>query len=124
LRNVADLFDPNAVKVVLDHAGDAMYFSRATIPWARDAFASDRSSVPSGLPIYYHIGIYGYRCGFLKSYPSMRASVIETFEALEQLRALWNGHGIAVAVTEHAPEAGVNTAEDLERVRRLFAAGR
>ena len=124
LRNVTDLFDPNAVKVVLNHAGEAMYFSRATIPWARDAFAADRSRVPEGLPIYYHIGIYGYRCGFLRHYPSLRPSAIESFEALEQLRALWNGHRIAVAVTEHAPEAGVNTAEDLERVRRLFAARR
>jgi 3-deoxy-manno-octulosonate cytidylyltransferase (CMP-KDO synthetase) len=124
LHNPAELFDPNAVKVVLNHAGEAMYFSRATIPWARDAFAADRSRVPDGLPIYYHIGIYGYRCGFLKHYPSMRPSAIETFEALEQLRALWNGHSIAVAVTEHAPEAGVNTPEDLERVRRLFGGGR
>jgi 3-deoxy-manno-octulosonate cytidylyltransferase (CMP-KDO synthetase) len=110
--------------VVLDHAGEAMYFSRATIPWARDAFAADRSSVPEGLPIYYHIGIYGYRCGFLKRYSLMQPSAIERFEALEQLRALWNGHRIAVAVTEDPPEAGVNTPEDLERVRQLFAAGR
>src|SRR5262249_5831359 len=124
LRNAADLFDPNAVKVVLDHAGEAMYFSRATIPWARDAFAADRTRVPDGLPIYYHVGIYGYRCRFLKHYPSMRPSALESFEALEQLRALWNGHRIAVAVTEDAPEAGVNTPEDLERVRQLFAAGR
>ena len=124
LHAAAELFDPNAVKVVLDHAGEAMYFSRATIPWARDAFAADRSRVPEGLPIYYHIGIYGYRCGFLKHYPFMRPSAIERFEALEQLRALWNGHRIAVAVTEDPPEAGVNTPEDLERVRQLFAAGR
>ncbi len=124
LHDAAELFDPNAVKVVLDHAGEAMYFSRATIPWARDAFAADRSRVPEGLPIYYHIGIYGYRCRFLKHYPLMRPSAIERFEALEQLRVLWNGHRIAVAVTEDAPEAGVNTPEDLERVRQLFAAGR
>jgi 3-deoxy-manno-octulosonate cytidylyltransferase (CMP-KDO synthetase) len=124
LHAAGDLFDPNAVKVVLDHAGNALYFSRATIPWARDAFAADRTRVPDGLPIYRHIGIYGYRCRFLKHYPAMSAPAIERFEALEQLRALWHGHKIAVAVTQDAPEAGVDTPEDLERVRALFAAGR
>lgn len=122
LHGVRELFDPNCVKVVLDRAGDAMYFSRAPIPWARDAFARDRDAIPAGLPVYRHIGIYAYRCGFLTAYPQLAAPALETFEALEQLRALWHGHRISVAVTEHAPEAGVDTPEDLAAVRRLFAA--
>jgi 3-deoxy-manno-octulosonate cytidylyltransferase (CMP-KDO synthetase) len=122
LADAGELFDPNCVKVVLDRAGDALYFSRATIPWARDAFARDRERIPDGLPIYRHIGIYGYRCGFLKLYPRLQPPAIERFEALEQLRALWHCHRIAVAVTDHAPEAGVDTPEDLEKVRRLFGA--
>jgi 3-deoxy-manno-octulosonate cytidylyltransferase (CMP-KDO synthetase) len=108
------------VKVVLDHQGNALYFSRATIPWARDAFARHRTSIPTGLPIYRHIGIYAYRCGFLQRYTALPAPDIERFEALEQLRALWHGHRITVAVTRSAPEAGVDTPEDLESVRRLF----
>jgi len=123
IHRAEDLFDPNCVKVVLDHRGDALYFSRATIPWARDAFARDRTSVPTGLPIYRHIGIYAYRCGFLQRYATLSAPDIERFEALEQLRALWHGHRITVAVTASAPEAGVDTPEDLETVRRLFAKG-
>ncbi|HTT39939.1 MAG TPA: 3-deoxy-manno-octulosonate cytidylyltransferase [Burkholderiales bacterium] len=118
-----DLFDPNCVKVVLDAQGDALYFSRATIPWARDAFALDRAAIPPGLPIYRHIGIYGYRCGFLRRYPTLEQPAIERFEALEQLRALWHGYKISVAITDHAPEAGVDTPADLDAVRRLFGAG-
>jgi len=122
LHRNEDLFDPNVVKVVLDAKGHALYFSRATIPWARDAFARERNVIPQGLPVYRHIGIYGYRCGFLKRYTALEIPAIERFEALEQLRALWHGLRIAVAVTEHAPEAGVDTPADLETVRRLFAA--
>jgi 3-deoxy-manno-octulosonate cytidylyltransferase (CMP-KDO synthetase) len=121
LHDAGDLFNPNVVKVVLDRAGNALYFSRATIPWARDAFAADRNRVPDGLPIYHHIGIYAYRCRFLSHYPTMSSPQIEQFEALEQLRALWHGHRIAVAVTDEAPDGDVNTPEDLERVRQLFA---
>ncbi len=124
IRSPAELFDPNCVKVVLDQAGDALYFSRATIPWARDAFARDRESVPDGLPVYRHIGIYAYRCAFLRAYPTLPVPAIERFEALEQLRALWHGHRICVAVTDQSPEPGVDTPEDLDAVRRLFAAGR
>jgi 3-deoxy-manno-octulosonate cytidylyltransferase (CMP-KDO synthetase) len=116
-----DLFDPNVVKVVLDARGDALYFSRATIPWARDAFAKDRTRIPDGLPVYRHIGIYGYRCGFLRQYTRLEPPHIERFEALEQLRALWHGFRVTVAITRQAPEAGVDTPEDLETVRRLFA---
>jgi 3-deoxy-manno-octulosonate cytidylyltransferase (CMP-KDO synthetase) len=124
IRTGRELFDPNCVKVVLDHAGEALYFSRATIPWARDAFARDREAVPEGLPVYRHIGIYAYRCGFLRDYPALAVPAIERFEALEQLRALWHGHRIAVTVTDKSPEPGVDTPEDLEAVRRLFAASR
>jgi 3-deoxy-manno-octulosonate cytidylyltransferase (CMP-KDO synthetase) len=123
LSRPADLFDANAVKVVLDARDNALYFSRATIPWARDAFAADCSRIPPGLPIYRHIGIYAYRCGFLKRYAALESPAIERFEALEQLRALWHGFRIVVAVTDQAPEAGVDTPDDLEAVRRLFASG-
>jgi 3-deoxy-manno-octulosonate cytidylyltransferase (CMP-KDO synthetase) len=120
LHRASDLFDPNVVKVVLDAQGDALYFSRATIPWARDAFAQSRDTIPPGLPIYRHIGIYGYRCGFLRCYAALEAPAVERFEALEQLRALWHGHKIAVTITEQSPEAGVDTPQDLEAIRRLF----
>jgi 3-deoxy-manno-octulosonate cytidylyltransferase (CMP-KDO synthetase) len=121
LHRPLDLFDPNVVKVVLNARGDALYFSRATIPWARDAFARDRSSIPADLPVYRHIGIYGYRSRFLQEYTRLPAPPIERMEALEQLRALWHGYRITVAVTQQAPEAGVDTPEDLETVRRLSA---
>jgi len=123
LHRPADLFDPNVVKVVLGARGDALYFSRATIPWARDLFAVDRTHIPPGLPIYRHIGIYAYRCGFLKQYTRLEPPAIERYEALEQLRALWYGFRIIVAITDQAPEAGVDTPDDLEIVRRLFASG-
>jgi 3-deoxy-manno-octulosonate cytidylyltransferase (CMP-KDO synthetase) len=123
LQRAVDLFDPNVVKVVMNARGDALYFSRATIPWARDAFARDRNAIPADLPVYRHIGIYGYRSGFLQQYTRLAAPPIERLEALEQLRALWHGHRITVAVTQQAPEAGVDTPEDLEAVRALFASG-
>jgi len=115
-----DLFDPNVVKVVTDRAGHALYFSRATIPYARDWFRESRT-MPPGLPVFRHIGIYAYRRAFLRAYASLEPAPIERYEALEQLRALWHGHRIAVGMTAHAPEAGVDTPEDLERVRALFA---
>lgn len=123
LHRQEDLFDPNVVKVVLDSKRNALYFSRATVPWARDSFVIDRARIPDGLPIYRHIGIYGYRCGFLKLYTRLEPPAIERFEALEQLRALWHGFPITVAITDQAPEAGVDTPEDLETVRRLFGSG-
>jgi 3-deoxy-manno-octulosonate cytidylyltransferase (CMP-KDO synthetase) len=116
--------NPNVVKVVLDNAGYAMYFSRAPIPYARDAFAPGArasSELPPGLPAYRHIGIYAYRAGFLRRYASLQAAACEQFEALEQLRALAHGYRIAVAITDHAPAPGVDTAEDLARVRAQFA---
>ena len=122
IADTASLLNPNVVKVVLDRTGHALYFSRAPIPYPRDSFALNQSALPSGLPSYRHIGIYAYRARFLRLYNRLEPAAIERFEALEQLRALWHGHRIAVAVTAHAPEAGVDTAEDLERVRRSFAA--
>jgi 3-deoxy-manno-octulosonate cytidylyltransferase (CMP-KDO synthetase) len=114
-------FDPNVVKVVIDTEGYAQYFSRAPIPYARDAFARGRETLPEGLPAFRHIGIYAYRAGFLRSYSTLSPTGAERFEALEQLRALGHGHRIAVAFWEQPMEAGVDTAEDLERVRRKLA---
>jgi 3-deoxy-manno-octulosonate cytidylyltransferase (CMP-KDO synthetase) len=117
----AEAFNANVVKVVLDARGYALYFSRATIPWARDAFAASRAAVPAGLPLFRHYGLYAYRVGFLRAFPALSAAPIERFEALEQLRALWHGHRVVVAVTEGTPAPGVDTEEDLARVRALYA---
>ncbi len=111
-------FDPNVVKVVRDARGMALYFSRAPIPYARDAFAHGRTELPQGLPALRHIGIYAYRVRFLREYASLEPTAAERFEALEQLRALGHGHRIAVALWETPLEAGVDTPADLERVRR------
>ena len=120
LESAEEFFNPNVVKLVMDARGRALYFSRAAIPWARDAFASDRSALPANLPAYRHIGLYAYRAGFLKRYSSLAPSPLEQWEALEQLRAMAHGYPIQVMVLDHAPPAGVDTAEDLERVRRVF----
>jgi 3-deoxy-manno-octulosonate cytidylyltransferase (CMP-KDO synthetase) len=102
---------------VLDHAGRALYFSRAPIPYARDAFAHSKDALPADLPVFRHIGIYGYRAGFLRRYSTLAPCALEQFEALEQLRVLWHGYPIGVAVIDNPPEAGVDTPADLERVR-------
>lgn len=120
LVSAEEFFNPNVVKLVLDARGRALYFSRAPIPWARDAFAANRASLPADLPAYRHIGLYAYRAGFLKRYSSLAPSPLEQWEALEQLRAVAHGFPIRVMVLDHAPPAGVDTAEDLERVRRVF----
>jgi 3-deoxy-manno-octulosonate cytidylyltransferase (CMP-KDO synthetase) len=124
IGDTGEAFNPNVVKVVLDRAGYALYFSRATIPWARDDFAASTQRIPSGLPLYRHYGLYAYRVGFLRHYPSLEAAPIERFEALEQLRVLWHGYRIVVSVTRGAPAPGVDTLEDLERVRALYASGK
>jgi len=116
-----DLFNPNVVKVVTDRNGYALYFSRAPIPYARDGFVASPDGFPKGLPAYRHIGIYAYRAAFLKIYNHLQPAAIEQFEALEQLRALWHGYRIGVAVVDAAPAAGVDTEEDLERVRSLVS---
>jgi len=121
--DAAEAFNPNIVKVVLDANRNALYFSRATIPWARDAFASTRSSVPVGLPLYRHYGIYAYRVDFLRLFPSLPAAPIERFEALEQLRALWHGYRIIVEITQGTPAPGVDTEDDLAQVRAIYARG-
>ncbi len=111
-------FDPNVVKVVRDARGMALYFSRAPIPYARDAFAHNRLELPEGLPALRHIGIYAYRVRFLREYATLEPTGAERFEALEQLRALGHGRRIAVALWEAPLEAGVDTQADLDRVRR------
>jgi len=121
LHDPADAFNPNVVKVVLDKLGRALYFSRATIPWHRDAFAQSREALPAGYVPLRHIGLYAYSNAFLQQYPQLEPSPLETIEALEQLRVLWHGIPIAVHVTDAAPAAGVDTPEDLVRVRSYFA---
>jgi 3-deoxy-manno-octulosonate cytidylyltransferase (CMP-KDO synthetase) len=123
IDSVADYLNPNVVKAVLDAQGNALYFSRAPIPWWRDGAAPGVPPVqlPSPAPLR-HIGIYGYRAGFVRRFPSLPPSPLETIEALEQLRALWHGHRIAVHVSDAAPGPGVDTPEDLARVRALFGA--
>ena len=121
IRDGAEISSPNVVKVVLDAMGNALYFSRAPIPYARDAWsgAGGVGNAPAGLPCYRHIGIYGYRAGFLRKYSHLDPSPLEAFEALEQLRVLWHGYRIAVAISETASPPGVDTPEDLEKVRKL-----
>ena len=116
-----DAFNPNVVKVVLDKQGGALYFSRATIPWHRDAFAQSRDGLPAGYAPLRHIGLYAYSNAFLQAYPKLESSPLEQIEALEQLRVLWHGYPIAVHVTDSAPPAGVDTPEDLARTRLHFA---
>jgi len=120
IHDAAELHNPNVVKVVTDAQGMALYFSRATIPWWRDGFARDMAAMPSP-PLLRHIGIYGYRAAFLREFPRLAQSPLEHLEALEQLRALWHGRRIAVHVTGHIPGPGVDTPQDLDRVRNVFA---
>ena len=119
IRDVRDFVNPNIVKVVLDNCGYALYFSRAPVPFARDAHARGIRALPRGLPVYRHLGIYAYRCAFLRRFTRLDPAPIERFEALEQLRALAHGFRISVAVTRSSPHAGVDTPLDLPRVRRL-----
>lgn len=120
LIDVQALFNPNVVKVLSDIDGLALTFSRAPLPWARDGFANDRGQLPAGVPYRRHIGIYAYRAGFLADFVAWGPCWLESTECLEQLRALWHGKRIHVADAVEAPPAGVDTAEDLERVRRLL----
>lgn len=120
IDSIADFTNPNVVKVVTDAQGLALYFSRAPIAWWRDGFAQGIAALPEPRPLR-HIGIYGYRADFLRRFPLLPQAPIEVVEALEQLRAMWHGHRIAVHVTEHAPGPGVDTPEDLARVRSLLA---
>lgn len=120
IEDIQTLFNPNVVKVVSDINGLALTFSRSTLPWARDEFAKQRDVLPAGVPYRRHIGIYAYRAGFLHDFVSWGPCWLENTEALEQLRALWHGVRIHVDDAMQAPPAGVDTQEDLERVRRLL----
>jgi 3-deoxy-manno-octulosonate cytidylyltransferase (CMP-KDO synthetase) len=117
LEHADEFSNSNVVKVTINALGRALYFSRATIPFARDAFRDSIISLPKGLPAYRHIGLYAYRSAFLRTYTGLAPAALEHFEALEQLRALWHGFQIAVAITNEMPHPGVDTVEDLERIR-------
>jgi len=123
VTDVETLFDPNAVKLVRGEDGRALYFSRAPIPWPRDAFAQDRSRMPDGGPWLRHIGIYGYRAGFLQRFAALQPGRLERIESLEQLRVLEAGYRIAVGVTPEPFPPGVDTPEDLARAEAWIAAG-
>ncbi|MDI9853476.1 3-deoxy-manno-octulosonate cytidylyltransferase [Comamonas sp. 17RB] len=125
IETLVDYQNPNVVKVVCNAVGLAHYFSRAPIPHHRDQngtawWQAVQTGVSAGYGPLRHIGIYAYRAGFLRQFPQLTPAPTEQVEALEQLRALWHGHQIAVHVTQHAPGAGVDTPEDLERVRALL----
>ena len=121
IADEAEFLNPNCVKVVLDQRRNALYFSRAPIAWPRDAFAETQAVLPEGFAPLRHIGLYAYRVGFLHQYVGLPPSPLESIESLEQLRVLWHGGKIAVTVCDNAPAAGVDTAEDLQRVRDWFA---
>lgn len=121
IDNPADFANPNVVKAVLDSRQMALYFSRAPIPWWRDGSAPGAPALPPTGALR-HVGIYSYRAGFLRSFPSLPQAPLEMTESLEQLRVLWHGHPIAVYVTTEAPGPGVDTPEDLARVQALFSA--
>ncbi len=123
LTDLAEFLNPNVVKVVLDAQDRALYFGRAPLPWWRDGNSQGVKALPDPAPLR-HLGLYAYRAGFLRSFPQLAASPLETCEALEQLRVLWHGHRIAVFVAPDGPGPGVDTPEDLARVRALFAAKR
>jgi 3-deoxy-manno-octulosonate cytidylyltransferase (CMP-KDO synthetase) len=113
IHDVSDVFNPNAVKVVRDAKGDALYFSRAPIPWYRDAFAIDRNAMPESASFLRHLGLYGYRAGFLRRFPELASSPLEQAESLEQLRILAAGHRIAVALVNQPLPPGVDSEEDI-----------
>ncbi|MDA8108297.1 MAG: 3-deoxy-manno-octulosonate cytidylyltransferase [Betaproteobacteria bacterium] len=123
IRDAASVFNPNVTKAVLDARGYALYFSRAPIPYARDAYAAGGREPPADLPCFRHLGIYGYRAGFLQRFARLAPSPLERFEALEQLRVLWHGYRIVVAVVEDPGAPGVDTPEDLEAARARFDPG-
>ena len=121
ISHAPHFFNPNVVKVVCDTYGHALYFSRAPIPWNRDALSDGRQVLTENTEALHHIGLYAYRVGFLKKFPELPRGVLERIESLEQLRALEHGYKIAVLKTPAHPGAGVDTQEDLDRVRLLFS---
>jgi 3-deoxy-manno-octulosonate cytidylyltransferase (CMP-KDO synthetase) len=122
IHTAAELFDPHVVKVISDRHGKALYFSRAVIPWDRDAFAVTTEELPASAVHFRHLGIYAYRVGYLKSYVTLEPCELERMESLEQLRVLWHGGAIQVAEASRVPGPGVDTAADLQRVRELLEA--
>ena len=123
IDDVAEFRNPNVVKVVLDQDGRALYFSRAPIGWWRDGFAEGIHLLPTDPVPLRHVGLYGYRAGFLRRFPALSPAPLERLESLEQLRVLWHGERIAVHVSDARPGPGVDTPEDLARVRALFTPG-
>lgn len=121
LETKEELFNPNCVKVVTDQKGMALYFSRAAIPFARDYFADCNDAFFASQPYLRHIGIYAYRAKFVNQYICWQPTVLEKLESLEQLRALWYGEKIHVELAKEAPQVGVDTLEDLERVRQILS---
>ena len=121
LETKEELFNPNCVKVVTDQKGIALYFSRAAIPFARDHFADCNDAFVASQPYLRHIGIYAYRAKFVNQYIRWQPTVLEKLESLEQLRALWYGEKIHVELAKEAPQVGVDTLEDLERVRQILS---
>ena len=121
IASVADFVNPNVVKVTTDCHGLALSFSRAPMPWWRDGFADGVSSLPTDPAPLRHVGIYGYRVGFLRTFPTLSQAPIERCESLEQMRALWHGHRIAVHTSDEAPGPGVDTPEDLARMQAIWA---
>ena len=122
IHDVVDVTNSNVVKCVLSEIGEALYFSRAPIPFARDAWREGVDSMPDGLPMYRHIGLYAYRAGFLRRFPQLSIPAMERYEALEQLRALAHGFRIAVAVVQDALPPGIDTPEDYERLKATYFA--
>ena len=123
IHDATELFNPNAVKVTLDAAGYALYFSRAPIPWHRAAFAAQPQQLPADIAYYRHLGLYAYRAGFLAQFVAWPPAPLERAESLEQLRALWNGQRIHVGVADQVPPPGVDTPEDLQHAERLLRKG-
>lgn len=122
IHDLAEFMNPNVVKVVTSASGRALYFSRAPIPWHRDGLARQPGVLPTELVVRRHIGLYAYRVDFLRRYGLLPPAPIEQWEALEQLRALWHGFHIHVIDCVHPPAPGVDTPEDLEQVRKRYAA--
>ena len=120
IQDRATLFDPNVVKVVTDREGYALYFSRAPIPWHRDAFPTEAERLPDDIPFLRHIGLYAYRAGFLRRYVTWAPAPLERAESLEQLRALWFGGRIHVSLAAVEPGPGVDTPDDLAKVERIL----
>lgn len=121
IADVDDFFNPNVVKVVCDKTGMALYFSRAPIPWDREALANGNKVLSQASPALHHIGLYAYRVHFLKTFPDLSRGILESIESLEQLRALEHGYSIAVHLTDAHPGAGVDTEADLARVRQILS---